>query len=127
MPELPKSIFDLLDLENFRKRTAMFIGDRKISSLDSFVQGYFYAVQSNDVFIENKVEFNEFHDWVAGHFKWKESTAGWRRIILQECNEDEELALNKFFELYDQFKERKKTHRPGIEVESPQRGTSEDL
>ncbi len=76
MTKLPKSIFDLLDMEEFRKRTAMYIGDRKISSLNSFIDGYFYATQTNNIELDDKVQFGDFHDWVARHFKWKESTAG---------------------------------------------------
>jgi hypothetical protein len=101
-----KSIFELIDSENFRKRTPMFIGDRGISALDCFISGYFYATLTNDIEVKDEFRFSEFHDWVAQYFKWKESTAGWRRIILQECKGDEEKALSKFFELYDKFKVR---------------------
>lgn len=106
MNNLPKSIFDLIDMQDFRKRTAMYIGDKKISLLNSFIDGYLYATQTNNIELEDNVQFGHFHDWVSRHFKWKESTSGWRRIILQECNGDEGEALKKFFELYDLFKSR---------------------
>jgi hypothetical protein len=108
MKMLPKSIFDLIDTEDFRTRTAMYIGDKKITALRSFVDGYFYATLTNNIEVEDKVNFNDFHDWVAKQFKWKESTAGWSRIILDECNGDEKFAVDKFFELYDRFKTRTK-------------------
>lgn len=104
MTKLPKSIFELIDSDNFRKRTPMFTGDKGISALDSFIQGYFYAILANDIDIKGEIKFDEFPDWVAQYFKWTESTAGWRRIILQECKNDEDKALIKFFELYDKFK-----------------------
>jgi hypothetical protein len=103
---MPKSIFDLIDLEDFRTRTAMYIGDRKITALRSFFYGYFYAMSTNGIVVDDQLSFDDFHDWVAAQFKWKESTAGWSNIILHECNGDEKLALDKFFELYDQFKTR---------------------
>ena len=84
----------------------MYIGDKKITALKSFFDGYFYATWTNDIEVEDKVRFEDFHGWVAGQFDWSESTAGWNRIILEECNGDEGLALDKFFELYDLFKDR---------------------
>jgi DNA gyrase/topoisomerase IV subunit B len=41
MTKPPKSIFDLIDMEEFRKRTAMYIGDKDILVLKSFIDGYF--------------------------------------------------------------------------------------
>jgi hypothetical protein len=102
----PGSIFELIESENFRKRTPMFTGDEGISALESFMNGYSYATWSNDIEEKDEIIFNEFHDWVAGYFKWRESTAGWRRIILHECKGDEVKALKTFFELYDKFKAR---------------------
>lgn len=99
----------MLDLEQFREKTPMYIGDWKISSLNAFLSGYFFAVQFRDLGEhDDVVEFGEFHDWTANYFGWKESTAGWKNIILKECGGDEEAALAKFFELYDIFKVRKK-------------------
>jgi hypothetical protein len=86
----------------------MFIGDKKITALRSFIDGYFYATWTNDIEVDDKIGFDDFNDWVAIQFKWKESTAGWNRIILEECNGDEKLAVDKFFELYDRFKTRVK-------------------
>jgi hypothetical protein len=108
MTKLPKSIFDFIDMEDFRKRTAMYLGDKKISTLKSFFDGYFYATWTNNIEVDDKIKFGEFHDWVARQCNWGESTTGWSRIILEECNGDEELAIDKFFELYDTFKTRDK-------------------
>ncbi|SKC84402.1 hypothetical protein [Ohtaekwangia koreensis] len=91
MTKPPKSIFDLIDTEDFRKKTAMYIGDKKITTLKSFIDGYFYATWTNDIEVDDKIRFDYFHDWVATQFKWKESTAGWCKIILDECKGDEEL------------------------------------
>ena len=108
MTKLPKSIFDLLDTDDFRTKTVMYIGDKSIMALKSFIDGYFYAIRANNIDADDNIKFDDFHDWVAGQFNWKESTAGWSRIILRECNENEELAIDKFFVLYDKFKTRDK-------------------
>lgn len=112
MSTLPKSIYDLFDLEQFRKRPAMYMGSGSITVLRTYVHGYFYAIDANDIEIEDPVRFEEFHDWVADYFGWRESTAGWANIILHECDGDEQGGLQTFFELYDQFKKRDLSKRP---------------
>ncbi|WP_448271779.1 hypothetical protein [Nostoc sp. DSM 114160] len=48
---------------------------------------------------------HSYHDWVARYYKWNESTAGWKNIILQEVG-DEAKACDVFFELFELFKQR---------------------
>ena len=103
MKHLPKSLFDLLKLKNFRLKTEMYIGDKKINILKAFIDGYLFALEANNIYQAEKEKFTEFHDWVANYFGWYESTAGWKNIILEECNGDEEIAVDKFFELFDKF------------------------
>jgi len=103
MEQLPKSIFALLASESFRTRPGMYIGEKKISILRAFIDGYFYATESKNTTSSEKEKFAEFHDWVANYFGWYESTAGWKNIILKECDGDEEKAVDKFFEVYDKF------------------------
>jgi len=100
-----ESIFDLMNDENFRKRTAMYLGEKKISILRGFIVGYLYGLDAKEIQLrESEPKFEKFNDWVANHFNWYESTAGWNNIILKECGGDEKLAVDKFFELYDKFK-----------------------
>lgn len=106
MLDLPNSIFDMLELEKFRKKTAMFMGTRSITLLRTFIDGYFYATDTNNINIDDSVRFGELHDWIANYFGWNGSTAGWSTIILRECDGNESLALDTFFELYDLFKVR---------------------
>lgn len=104
-----ESIFDLINEENFRKRTAMYIGEKKISILKGFIDGYFYGLDVKEIHLrESEPKFVNFSDWVANHFNWAESTAGWKNIILKECDGDEKLSVDKFFELYDKFKKKDK-------------------
>lgn len=104
MNKPPKTLFELLDLGQFREKTPMYIGDWKISSLKAFIDGYLYASWVKKMDDEDRIAFGDFHDWVADYFGWRESTLGWKNIILKECGGDEEKALRKFFELYDIFK-----------------------
>lgn len=106
--KLKESIFDLITDANFRKRTAMFISEKKLSVLRGFMDGYFYGIDSKEIQLEeSEPKFEKFKDWVANYFNWEYSTAGWKNIIIKECGGDENLAVDKFFELYDKFKENK--------------------
>ena len=103
MVQLPPSIFDLLESENFRRRPGMYLSSPTISILFGFITGYFYAVDANDVTLKDMDKLNGFNDFVANHYGWLESTAGWRNIILKESGGDEKKAFTRFFELYDVF------------------------
>jgi hypothetical protein len=82
----------------------MYLGDKRISSLNAFLCGYHYASEVHHLDDKDSTRFEDFHNWTANYFGWSESTAGWKNIILKECHGIEELALDKFFELYDIFK-----------------------
>ena len=105
-----KGLVDFLTLPALRNRTAMYIGEKSISSLKRFLDGFRYA---QDVYkIEDKVDeidFGRFHDWVAVYYGRVydgqiDSTAGWSNIILRECQGQENVAVDVFFELYDKFR-----------------------
>jgi hypothetical protein len=98
------SIHDFLTSNAFLKRPGMYLGDMKISTLRTFTIGYEYALEVRNIEDEDeRPELGKFHDWIAKYYNWNESTAGWKNIILEEYNGNEEQAFQKFFELYDQF------------------------
>jgi hypothetical protein len=92
----------LITSESFRNKTEMYIGEKRISSLKSFFDGIYYSFEIHNIEEENI--FKGFNEWTAKYFNWKESTAGWKNIILKECENDEKKAVDKFFEIYDKFK-----------------------
>ena len=91
----------LLESETFRSRTAMYIGEKRLSTLKGFLDGVYYSFDAYDVKEEDY--FNGLHDWVANYYGWNETTAGWSQIILIECGNDEEKAVDEFFKVYDKF------------------------
>ena len=95
------SIVELLKF--IRTRPLMYIGDKKISSIHSFLDGFHYALYLNHIKGEDIIPFWYFHEFVSRHYNWGESTAGWCHIILEENSNDEERSLNVFFELFEQF------------------------
>lgn len=76
------------------------------TDLKAFIDGYLYASWVKEMDDKDGDAFEGFNDWVANHFGWRESTAGWKNIILKDSNGSEELSLKKFFELFDLFKNR---------------------
>ncbi|MDM9585591.1 MULTISPECIES: hypothetical protein [unclassified Nostoc] len=99
-----KNIYEILEM--MRPRPQMFLGQRSLTALSGFIGGYFCAMEENGILIEEEnPSFSQFHDWVARYYKWYESTAGWKNIILREVG-DEAKACDVFFELLELFKQR---------------------
>ena len=99
----PKNLYEYIDLT--KERTALYAGDKSISAMNSNILGYQMACFYKGI-NENLIpEFGEFNDFVAKHYNYKESTAGWKNIILWESQNDEMLALENFYNLLDQFKQ----------------------
>ena len=94
------SLEELLQKSDFRKRTAMYLGKKDLSVLQGYVFGYWDGLDSQG----QTHPLTGFHDFVANHYGRPESTAGWKNIIVSECQGDEEKAVDVFFTLYDQFR-----------------------
>ena len=91
-----------------RQRPELYLGRRSITAMRDYLGGFQSAMY---VFgIKNSSEkllpldFWFFNEYVANHFNWYESTAGWNNIILQENDFDEEKSLWVFYELFDGFR-----------------------
>ena len=104
-PQLQKtkeSIYDILG--TIRRHPEMFLGERSISRLDSFLVGYKCGLGSlGFTFRAERPDFQFFHDWTAGRLGFSSSTTGWRSMILEKSAGEEE-ALERFFLLVDEFR-----------------------
>ena len=102
---LPKSIFELIDSESFRKRTAMYIGEKSISNLRIFMDGYQACELFNKINAkETKPPFWIFFNWICKYYNHSGSYYSWDGIILQNCDNDEEKALETFLLRFDEFR-----------------------
>lgn len=93
------------DIALIRTRPGMFIGNNKISTLRTFLDGYHYAQQyfhERPISLE-PLPFFLFHEFVANYYH-ESACMGWNRIILQQTNNNEEEGLKLFFELFDIFR-----------------------
>ncbi len=93
-------------LDVIRTRTAMYTGERTLSAVCHFLDGYNFAQRVNQVPSSQQscLPF-DFHDWVAYRLHFRESTSGYRKMILKHFP-DEGAALDRFFELFDEHRSR---------------------
>ena len=102
---LPKSIFELIDSESFRKRIAMYIGEKSISNLRIFMDGYQACELFNEINAKGtKPPFWIFFNWICKYYNHSGSYYSWDGIILQNCDNDEEKALETFLLRFDEFR-----------------------
>ncbi len=97
-------VYELIAL--IRPRPAMYIGDHSLACLRSFLDGCFFLAEEYGIEISEHPSFGGFCDWVAEHFGWYESTAGWCNIIVEECGADQSKALDRFFEVIEEYTRR---------------------
>lgn len=103
--QYPKSIYELIDSENFRKRAAMYLGVHSISKLRTFMDGYHTCELLHEIKEEDtKPPFWLFFHWICKKYKHSGSYYNWDGIILQNCDHDESKALDLFFKQFDEFR-----------------------
>jgi len=95
-------------IERIRERPGMYIGPGKITALRHTIHGYEMGLRDFGLFGKStQVLPEDFNDWVAYRLHYKESTSGWRNMILNSCQQDEDRALARFFDLLDEHADRK--------------------
>ena len=97
------SIYDLLT--KIRVRPAMYLGEWSLIRLRAFIDGYTFLAYELGIEPRDQPDFGGFHDWVARKFGWRESTAGWTNILLQESGGDDRKGLASFFKLLDEYRQ----------------------
>ena len=99
-----KSIFDLIDYEQFRKIPELFLIEKSISRLKTFMSGYFACEDFNQIKADSKPPFWLFFHYVCKFYNHNGSYHNWDGIILQNCNNDKKKALEEFFKRFDEFR-----------------------
>jgi hypothetical protein len=101
MPAVP----DFLD--KIRKRPGLYLGECSVSALYHTIGGYNLALGLHGIENDTSLRLpNDFNDWVAYRLHYKESTSGWKNMILG-ISQNEAAAFSRFFELLDQHATRK--------------------
>jgi hypothetical protein len=90
-------------LQRIKQRPGMYLGKCSITRLRMLLDGYGMArCELGMPQTKQEKEFNGFQDWIQERYKIT-SSHGWDSIILFYCA-DERDALEKFFELFEQFR-----------------------
>lgn len=95
-------------LEELHHRLAMYTGENTLKSLEHFLTGYGFAVDSHNIPGKDDplILPSGFHDWVAYRLHFQESGSGWCNMICERSQTEEE-ALDRFFSLLAEMKTRK--------------------
>jgi hypothetical protein len=104
-PEITEEIKAVGLLDVIRKRPAMYLGEHSLTGLWHFLEGYSFAEQIRDSNAVRQLP-KDFHEWVAYRLHYWYSTRGWRRMILEQVP-DERAALERFYELLDEYRVRR--------------------
>jgi hypothetical protein len=91
-------------IDVIREKPPLYIGERSLSALYSFLQGYATGLRFYDIEAPHPLP-SDFHEWVAYRLHFFESTSGYRNMILKRVP-DESAALDRFFELLDEHRKR---------------------
>ncbi|MEQ1605697.1 MAG: hypothetical protein ABL999_12600 [Pyrinomonadaceae bacterium] len=96
-------IYELL--EAIEARPAMYLGSESLSLLRAFLDGF---ISGSQQVAPHPSGFIDFHEWVALRLGYFESTSGYANMILTAEAGDEEKGLDRFFRLWNEFRNRKR-------------------
>jgi len=93
-------------IDKIRQHPSLYLGKNSITAFNYFIAGYEMALfdlrgakQVNII----PIPFYMFHWYVANVYGVGKTAKGWRTLILEACGNDEEKALDTFWNIYDAF------------------------
>ncbi|TAE59474.1 MAG: hypothetical protein EAZ76_13875 [Nostocales cyanobacterium] len=96
-------------LAKIQKRPAMYLGKTSIFSLQSFLDGYYFARREIGIpLTAEETEFQDFLQWIRHKFN-VETGQLWSSILLFH-SADEKSAVDRFFTLFEEFSQQHKNH-----------------
>ncbi len=92
-------------MKGFQTRPQLYIGEKSLSLLVMYLQGFYTATQSFGIKFENGFYPKGLNDWIRKQLTVEDKEAlHFSNLILEECNGDEEKAFDVFFALLEEFK-----------------------
>jgi hypothetical protein len=89
-------------IRQIRKAPSMYLGQNSILCLQAFLSGYSVAqYELGATLTANDEDFQQFGEWIRTRFQVQTSQS-WANIILFYA-EDERSALERFFDLFEEF------------------------
>ncbi len=95
-------VYDIL--QKVKNKPNVYLGSPSIMCLQAFLSGYNVAQYQLGKSLDSPDCFDGFQEWIQEKFK-VESSQSWAKIILF-YSADERDALERFFELFEEFVER---------------------
>ena len=96
------NIYDILD--KIEMRPLMYISEMKFSLLSAFIHGYEIANVLHHRQEEIFPTFVFFQDFLTKKYNLKGNAVRWHYSILYQNNNDEEISLEAFFQIFNEFK-----------------------
>ncbi len=81
----------------------MYLGRPTLEALSLFIRGYETCLLFRGVNQEEEPDMYGFYLFLLGVYDKTGNSFGWRGLIVNHCQKDDELALAEFFKLYDRF------------------------
>ena len=94
---------DLFELmEKIRKTPGLYLGEKSVIRLDSFLQGYHAACyfEMHKNFLDG--ELQNFTKWLAKSFG-DTDIIGYAKLLLSQTDSDDEAAFDLFWQEWDEF------------------------
>jgi hypothetical protein len=95
-----KNIFDLIDI--IKERTSMFIPDKSINSLSTYLAGYDSCLELHSIVEKGVPLFKHFGEWLKIKFNWNLSY-GWAQAIAENIEKQQD-PLKKFYSFVNEFR-----------------------
>ncbi|MEL4894752.1 hypothetical protein [Crocosphaera sp. Alani8] len=94
-------------LENIKKRPPLYLGWYSIFAFESFYSGYLKAKEISSLSLtDQEKEFQEFLIWIQEDYSSVKVNRSWS-VLMFLFSSDERKALDKLFELFEQYLEQK--------------------
>ena len=98
------------NLEYIRMRPCVILTSKSITALENYLWGYWTYANKNysgdQIYNEGDPDFNEFKWWLSGQPNIPLSTGPrFYKLLLEQCENDEEKAFELFYEKLDEFKQ----------------------
>lgn len=98
-------------LDSMQRNMPMFLGRYSLELLDTFLNGSrFIKMHQNITLDEEEDEFGEFQEFVRKKYR-RTDMRRWSSWIILRCDGDGEEAVNEFYRLFDEFREKKRKEK----------------
>ena len=95
-----KNIFDLINI--IKERTSMFIPDKSIKSLSTYLAGYESCLELHSIDEKGVPLFKHFGEWLKTKFNWNLSY-GWAHAITENIEKQQD-PLQRFYSVVNEFR-----------------------